>query len=119
MKLQDIIVLGSLLILLMIILIILIVISTKRENYDNILARNITCAYALNGSDFTKCNDWIKNYRDNKLCDSYNNEICCEKALDCCNLVASCGNGKNCMDPKYKPTKTNSLFYDKNYINIS
>jgi hypothetical protein len=84
-----------------------------------VMKGSIECAYATDGSNAAHCNDWLKSYRAGKLCNTDDSchpnsfgKVCCEKALACCNQIATCGGGKDCRDPKYMPTKKNSLMYD-------
>jgi hypothetical protein len=85
-----------------------------------VLKGSIDCAYALDGSNVAHCNQWITAHRAGKLCNTSDGchpnsfgKVCCEKALDCCNQIATCGGGKDCRDPKYTPTKNNKLMYDE------
>jgi len=101
------------------------------ENYKGLFPQpdkrvmkgSIDCAYALDGSNTAYCNDWIKSHRAGKLCQTNDGchpnsfgKVCCENALKCCNQIATCGGGKDCRDPKYTPTKNNSLLYDQEIV---
>jgi hypothetical protein len=118
MRLQDITIVFLISLLLIINIIVLVLVSKKKEDFKPILFGNITCAYALNGGNVAKCNEWISNYRKGDDCFSFNNKISCKKALECCDLVSTC-HGKKCSETKiYKPTKENNLFYDNDLLNI-
>lgn len=120
MCLQVMIIVASLAMLVLSVLI-LVKLNKNGEHYS--LKGSIDCAYALNGGNTAYCNDWITSHRAGKLCDTDDGchpnsfgKVCCEKALKCCNQIATCGGGKNCNDPKYMPTKNNKLMYDQDYV---
>lgn len=95
----------------------------KYSSYDQ--PSPVLCAYALGGSNTAYCNDFLKSYRANKLCNADDNcnpnsvgKIDCEGALKCCNEINTCSNGQNCRDKKYMPTKENKLMYDNDIVTI-
>lgn len=78
---------------------------------------SVDCAYALNGGNTAYCNEWLDAYRQDLQCANDGYKICCQRALSCCNEIATCGNGNDCRNPAYMPTKENSIRYDQN-VNI-
>jgi hypothetical protein len=81
-----------------------------------VLKGSIDCTYALNGGNTAYCNQWLTEYRNGNKCTNDGYEICCQRALKCCNQIATCGGGKDCRDKLNTPTKENSLMYDSNVV---
>lgn len=90
-------------------------VSVSRESYEKKILGSADCAYAMNGGNTAYCNDWLSAYRNNQQCANDGYEICCDRALKCCNEIATCEGGKDCRDVRYKPTKDNAIMYDQDF----
>lgn len=108
------------------IIVVLVYLKMRRESNENYvkfpqpdmrrLKGSVECAYALNGGSVAYCNEWLDANRKGLQCANDGFKICCDKALTCCNQIATCGGGKDCRNPIYTPTKDNNLMYDENEV---